>query len=78
MGRALRRVGSDNRLTFTHYGEHRISDWMSQHARVTWLQADAPWLLEIYAIEQLNLPLDLLGNRRHPYYPALKALRAKQ
>ena len=74
---ALRRVGSGNRLTFTPYGEHRISEWMSRHARVTWVQADAPWLLETRAIEQLNLPLNLQGNSHHPYYPTLKALRAK-
>jgi hypothetical protein len=77
LGIALRRVGSGNRLTFTPYGEQRISEWMSQHARVTWVQADAPWLLETRAIEQLNVPLNLQGNSQHPYYLTLKALRAK-
>jgi hypothetical protein len=77
LGIALRRVGSGNRLTFTQYGEHRISEWMSRHARVTWVHADAPWLLETCAMEQLNLPLNLQGNRHHPYYPTLRALRAE-
>ncbi len=77
LGIALRRVGSGNRLTFTPYGENRISEWMSRHARVTWVQTDAPWLLETRAIEQLDLPLNLQGNSHHPYYTTLKALRAK-
>ena len=77
LGIALRRVGSGNRLTFTHHGEHQINEWMSRHARVTWVQTDTPWLPETYAIEQLNLPLNLQGNSHHPYYPTLKALRAE-
>ncbi|WP_254788444.1 GIY-YIG nuclease family protein [Arthrobacter sp. ok909] len=77
LGVALRRVGSGNRLTFTHQGERQISEWMSRHARVTWVQTDSPWLPETHAIKQLNLPLNLRGNSHHPYHPTLKALRAE-
>jgi hypothetical protein len=77
LGIGLRRVGSGNRLTFTHHGERQISEWMSRHARVTWVKADRPWLAETRAIEQLSLPLNLQGNSHHPYYPLLKALRAE-
>ena len=50
---------------------------MSRHARVTWAQADSPWISETQAIEQLGLPLNLQGNSHHPYYPTLKALCAE-
>ena len=76
LGIALRRVGSGDRLTFTEQGERRISEWMSQHARVTWVQTALPWLQELHAIQQLSLPLNLQGNSAHPYYPTLRALRA--
>lgn len=77
LGIALRRVGSGTRLTFTQDGERQINEWMSRHARVTWVQTGSPWLPEAQAIEQLSLPLNLQGNSHHPYYPALKALRAE-
>ncbi|NKX55950.1 GIY-YIG nuclease family protein [Arthrobacter mobilis] len=77
LGIELRRVGSGNRLTFTSNGERQISEWMSRHARVTWVQAESPWRPETLAIEELSLPLNLQGNSHHPYYPTLKNLRAK-
>lgn len=76
LGIALRRVGTGSRLTFTD-GERQVSDWMSRHARVTWVQVDTPWYPEAQAIRQLSLPLNLQGNSHHAYYPALKALRAQ-
>lgn len=76
LGIALRRVGSGNRLTFTRDGERQISEWMSRHARVTWVQVDSPWHPEERAIQELSLPLNLQGNRHHPYYATLKVLRA--
>lgn len=77
LGIALRRVGGGSRLTFTHDGERKLSDWMNRHARVTWAQVNSPWLPEGQAIKQLSLPLNLQGNSHHPYYPTLKALRAE-
>ena len=52
----LRRVGSGNRLTFST-DEHRLSEWMSEHARVVWHVCEEPWKLEEKLISNLYLPL---------------------
>ena len=76
LGVELRRVGSGRRRTFGPEGESRLSGWMAEHAFVTWVTQPAPWELEDHLIEELSLPLNLLGNASHPFYPALTALRA--
>ncbi len=64
------------RLTFGSDGEQRLSDWMAQHAFVTWKTHPEPWLLEHDLIESLDLPLNLKGNRRHANWQPLTAARA--
>jgi hypothetical protein len=74
LGLELRRVGSGKRLTFCD-GEERISKWLATNAFVTWEVCSEPWLLEEALIRQLALPLNLDQNTRHPFCPALTAIR---
>jgi hypothetical protein len=72
----LRRVGSGHRMTFQSEGEARLSEWMGQNAFVASVDHPEPWILEDAAIDNWSLPLNIQGNRRHPFHPALKSLRA--
>lgn len=74
LGIWLQRVGSGKRMTFGP-GEHTLSAWMADHARVCWQGDPAPWLLEHQLIQSLSLPLNLDQNRAHPFHPMLSGLR---
>lgn len=59
----LRRVGSGHRYTFTNPGEQTLDRWMDRHAFVTWIEAEAPWLMEKKILASgLSLPLNVDGN----------------
>ena len=75
LGIALRRVGSGTRMTFGSAGEATLSAWMAEHARVTWVLDQTPWVREHALIGALALPLNLDQNRAHPFHPTLSALR---
>ena len=79
LGIQLRRVGSGRRRTFTNPGERVLDRWMADHARVTWVAVEEPWVVEKLLLAALSLPLNLQGNR-HPFVPTLKRIRreAKQ
>jgi hypothetical protein len=74
IGIELRRVGSGNRLTFAD-GEQVLSKWMAEHARVCWTSHPSPWLFEEELIGGLSLPLNLQGNRGHPFHAELSKIR---
>jgi hypothetical protein len=74
---SLRRVGNTARLTFVA-GEHVLSDWMADHARVVWMEHEEPWRLELELINNLVLPLNLKDNSHGSFRPALRAARAAQ
>jgi hypothetical protein len=73
----LRRVGSGKRMTFTHLGEQWLDEWMSDHANVCWIEHQEPWLLEQEMLNTISLPLNIQGNRDHPFSSALSAFRSK-
>jgi hypothetical protein len=73
LGLDLRRVGSGRRMTFGTRGEAELTGWMSQHARVSWLEHPEPWLVEADLITRVDLPLNLDQNRHNTFYPYLKA-----
>lgn len=77
LGIRLRRVGSGKRMTFTHQGEEKLSQWMEHHAFVAWLEGSAPWKFEEQVIRSLTLPLNLQGNEQHPFHPILSSIRAQ-
>ena len=68
------RLGGSGGLTFGE-GEARLSAWMSENAFVTWVVCPEPWVAEHEFISELDLPLNLDGNRRHPHWPELSRLR---
>ena len=77
LGLELPRVGRGQRLTFTINGEQRLSEWMARHAFVAWTEDSQPWLLEGELLRTLSVPLNLDGNRDHPFRQHLSALRVK-
>lgn len=77
LGIALRRVGSGRRRTFTVEGEARLSAWMAENAFVCWMPHPEPWLVEDAMIERCSLPLNLQGNRRHPFAATLSRIRSE-
>ena len=69
------RVG---RLVHCHFGfgllgEHILSRWLDENARVSWVQHDEPLLLEQYLIKTLTLPINVKGNN-HPFATQLDRL----
>lgn len=77
LGISLRRVGSGRRMTFSS-GESVLSNWMGAHARVCWIVAAEPWLLESQLIGQFTLPLNLDQNEQGAFHADLSAARAHQ
>ena len=74
-GYPLRRVGSGKRMTLTHSGEQWLDDWMTENAFVCWLEHQAPWEFEDELLGRLSLPLNIKGNRDHPFARALTEAR---
>lgn len=77
LGIQLRLVGSGTRLTFSA-GEGALSDWMSRHARVCWMETASPWLLEHDLIDNVVLPLNLDQNNHSSFRKELSAIRGEQ
>jgi hypothetical protein len=74
LGIQLQRPGK--RFTFG-LGEAVLSEWIGRNAFVSWTLHPEPWLLEDRLIAQLNLPLNVKDNARHPFCPTLKDIRAR-
>lgn len=75
-GYPLRRVGSGNRMTFTHAGEQWLDAWLEDNAYVSWEICEEPWNIEENFFEQTVLPLNLKGNQ-HPFKETLSAMRKR-
>jgi len=73
-GFPLRRVGSGNRMTFTHAGEQWLDSWMEKNAFVSWVEHPEPWELELELLQSLSLPLNIRDNH-HPFSVELNKLR---
>ena len=65
-----------NRKTLGN-GEDALSDWMDKNAFVTWMIDPEPWLLEDELIHLARPPLNLQGNRDHPFFTDLSAIRKR-
>jgi len=76
-GFPLRCVGSGKRMTFTHPGEAWLNEWLEQNAFVAWLEHPEPWIFEDELLNTLSLPLNIKGNRHHPFAGELSTLRRK-
>jgi hypothetical protein len=56
--------------------EARLTRWMTEHARVTWLTTPVPWILERELLDRgPRLPLNIRGSS-DPFRKTLSALRA--
>ena len=73
LGTALRCSGS--RMVFGA-AEGRLSKWMADNTAVSWIETESPLPVEEYLLQSLDLPLNIAGNRRHPFCASLRSLRA--
>ena len=71
----LQRIGDSGKRTHFGEGEHILSNWMAENALVTWVEKEKPWIFEDQIIKQLNLPLNLQGNKSHPFHSTLSRIR---
>jgi hypothetical protein len=53
----------------------RLSLWQREHLLLTWCVAQEPWVVEHEVIAQLKPPLNLAGNRAHPFFATLSQAR---
>ena len=74
-GFPLRRVGSGKKMTLTNKGERWLDSWMQENAFVTWIDNDEPWVLENQLFHTLALPLNIQGNKHHPFAALLTKMR---
>lgn len=62
------------RLNWGPEGEFKLTRWMKQHAQVSWLVNNEPWLLEHELIAEVPLALNVDG-RHDPFAKSLSELR---
>ena len=58
-------------------GEENLTEWMADHAFVAWHVHGDPETLEAGAIVRYRPPLNIKGNRQHPFCEHLVALRKR-
>jgi hypothetical protein len=58
-------------------GEHedKVTSWMVSSGSVVWLQHSRPWEIEAQLMGMYSLPLNIKGNRDHPFAHELRLLR---
>ena len=76
-GYPLRRVGSGKKMTLTNKGEQWLDRWMQENAFVTWIENEEPWDLENKLLNSLSIPLNIQGNKHHPYASLLAQIRSQ-
>jgi hypothetical protein len=62
-------------MRFAHADEQRLSDWMAQHARVSWVMLPRPWEIERVLIARGKLPLNVDKSNPHPFVSCLRTIR---
>jgi hypothetical protein len=58
-------------------GEAKLTEWMADHAFVAWCPHGDPHTLEQGAIARYRPPLNINGNKHHPFCEHLRALRGR-
>jgi len=71
----LRRVESDNRLTFTHLGEQWLDSWMQENAFVSWIVHSEPSQIEHDMLKLFNFSINLHDNGHRAFTKDLSLLR---
>ena len=64
-------------MTFTHNGEQWLDNWLESNAFVCWVENSNPREIEDKLFQTLSLPLNIQGNRHHPFSSDLNSLRKK-
>lgn len=72
----FRLTGGSERITLGPAGEKELSAWLCENARVVWCEYPSPWTMEASLITELNVPLNLRGNERHPFFMTLSNSRS--
>lgn len=54
-----------------------LTRWMERHLRVSWRADAEPWDSEPTLVTDMAPPLNSDHNRAHPFYPTLRAARAR-
>lgn len=78
----LRRVGKSRpigkkiRCTFTHKGEQWLDRWLEKNAFVFFIEHTEPWDLEKVLMKEISLPLNIQGNKHHPFSKSLSKIRS--
>lgn len=54
-----------------------LSAWQREHLKLSWVEHDAPWLIEDEIIAALRPPLNLAGNAAHPFHSTLSKARGR-
>lgn len=52
-----------------------LSAWQREHLKLSWVEHDAPWLIEGEIIAVLKPPLNLAGNEAHPFHSTMSGAR---
>lgn len=57
--------------------EQRLTGWMQEHLRLTWVTHAEPWMVEAEMIASLQPPLNQSANRTHPLYGHVRDARRR-
>jgi len=76
-GFPLRKIGSGKKMTLTTMGEQWLDQWMQENVFVTWVEHEMPWDLENELYQTLPLPLNIQGNKHHPFAAELARIRTE-
>ena len=76
-GFPLRRAGDCESMTFTKPSENWLNNWMQQNAFVCWMIHSEPEKVKLEIIKNESLPLNIEGNRHHPFSKILSGIRRK-
>lgn len=49
------------RMNWAPAGEQALTEWMRQHARVSWITITEPWVVEDELLNAVALPLNISG-----------------
>ena len=66
-----------DRPLLTRDDNRALTEWQHEHLRLTWATHPEPWAIEHEVIAQLQPPLNLAGNRAHPFAATVSAARRR-
>ena len=66
-----------DRCCYSEAGSMPVWPDLVRNAFVSWIVRSSPWELKDALIAELDLPLNLQGNKRNQFHPVLTAARAR-